>query len=111
MARGKGSALSPITYHILVTLADGKKHGYAVMQEISERSEGRVQVLPGTLYSTIKKMLAEGLIEESTPPARERASDERRRYYRITARGREVASEETERMAMLVRIARKKGFA
>ncbi len=111
MAKKKSGELSPVIYQILIALGDGPKHGYGVMRDIEKRSAGRVQVLPGTLYSTVKKMLGDGVIEECAPPAKERGVDERRRYYRVTTRGREVAFEETERMALLVRIARKKGFA
>ena len=111
MTNSKAGELSPVSYQILVALGDSPKHGYGVMRDIEKRSAGRMQVLPGTLYSTIKKMLAHGVIEECAPPAKERDVDERRRYYRLTARGREVASEETERMTLRVRSARKKGFA
>jgi len=103
--------LSSIPYHILVAIGDGRAHGYAIMQEIAERTSGEVQILPGTLYSTIKKLVADRAIEECPPPAREKNVDERRRYYRLTPRGRQIASEETERLASLVRFARKKGFA
>ena len=81
------------------------------MQEIVERTDGKVQILPGTLYSTIKRLVADRRIEECPPPARDKNVDERRRYYRLTPRGRHAASEETERLAGLVRFARKKGFA
>ena len=103
--------LSSIPYHILVAIGDGRAHGYAIMQEIAERTSGEVQILPGTLYSTIKKLVADRAIEECSPPAGEKNVDERRRYYRLTPRGRQIASEETERLASLVRFARKKGFA
>jgi DNA-binding PadR family transcriptional regulator len=103
--------VSPIHYYILVAIGDGRAHGYAIMQEIAERTGGAVQVLPGTLYSTIKRLVADGMIEECAPPPRERNADERRRYYRLTPRGKRAASEETDRLASLVRLARKKGFA
>ena len=103
--------LSAIHYHILVAIGDARVHGYAIMQEIAERTNGAVQILPGTLYSTIKKLLADGMIEECSPPPKEKNADERRRYYRLTRRGRRAASAETERLATLVRFARKKGFA
>ena len=103
--------LSSIHYHILVAIGDGRAHGYAIMQEIAERTDGKVQILPGTLYSTIKKLVADRMIEECAPPARDKNVDERRRYYRLTPRGKQSASEETERLASLVRFARKKGFA
>lgn len=104
-------SLTSITYHILVALGDGPKHGYAIMQDVESRSEGDVRLLPGTLYSNIKKLLTEGAIEECGRPAGEPSDDERRRYYRLTSNGRRAAAAETERLAALVRLARKKGFA
>jgi len=102
--------LSPIPYHILVAIGEGRAHGYAILQEIAKRTGGEVQILPGTLYSTIKRLVGEGLIEECPPPASAKNTDERRRYYRLTRRGRRAASDETERLADLVRFAREKGF-
>lgn len=93
-------------FHILIALGDDAMHGYAVMQGIDERSGGQVRLLPGTLYSTIKKMLALELIEECNTPADADSEDERRRYYRATRFGREVRAAETERLSMLVRLAR-----
>ncbi len=81
------------------------------MQEIAERTGGKVQILPGTLYSTIKRLVADKMLEECPPPPRDKNVDVRRRYYRLTPRGRQAASEETERLTSLVRFARKKGFA
>jgi DNA-binding PadR family transcriptional regulator len=104
-------SLSPVAYHTLIALGDGPKHGYAIMQEVTERTDGQVHILPGTLYSNIKRMLAERLIEECRPPADEKSQDERRRYYRLTPGGREAAVRETRRMAMLVRLARRRGLA
>src|SRR5688500_4396337 len=93
-------------FHILIALGDEAMHGYAVMQGIDERSEGHVRLLPGTLYSTIKKMLALGLIEECEAPASADSEDARRRYYRATRFGREVRAAETDRLSMLVRLAK-----
>ncbi len=103
--------LNPPVYHVLVALGDGPKHGYAMMQEVVERTEGSVQLLPGTLYSNIKRMLADELIEACEVPQGVQSSDERRRYYRLTAFGRRVAEAETARLSMLVRLARRKGLA
>lgn len=103
--------MSPITYHVLLALGDTPKHGYAILREIDERTESMVTLLPGTLYSTIKKLLAEKWIEECAPPEDADSSDARRRYYRLSELGRRRASEETDRMAALVRRARRKGFA
>jgi len=92
--------------HILLALGADAKHGYAIMQDIAERSEGQVRILPGTLYSTIKKMLADGLIEEVDPPRRADSDDARRRYYRVTRSGRVAAEAETRRLAVLVKLGR-----
>ena len=98
--------LAPPIFHILIALGDQAMHGYAVMQAIDERSGGQVRLLPGTLYSTIKKMLRLRLIEECDPPPDANSEDGRRRYYRATAFGAAVRSAETERLSMLVRLAR-----
>jgi DNA-binding PadR family transcriptional regulator len=100
--------LTPAVFHILLALADGEKHGYAVMQEVEEVTEGRVHMGPGTLYGSIKRMLAAGLIEESDDRPDPTLDDERRRYYRQTGLGRKVLQEETERMAELTALARRK---
>lgn len=91
--------------HVLIALGEGVMHGYAVMQEIDTRSGGQVRLLPGTLYSTIRKMLAQALVEECAPPADADSEDERRRYYRATAFGRRVLEAEIARLSMLVRLA------
>lgn len=88
--------------HILLALGSDAMHGYAIMQSIAERSQGSIRLLPGTLYSTIKKMLADGLVEECDPPADADSDDSRRRYYRVTQAGRAAARAETERLALLV---------
>ena len=98
--------LAPPMFHILIALGDDAMHGYAVMQAIDERSGGQVRLLPGTLYSTVKKMLRLQLIEECKPPSHADSEDERRRYYRATRFGRNVRSAETERLSMLVRLAK-----
>lgn len=98
--------LAPPIFHILIALGDDTLHGYAVMQAIDERSGGQVRLLPGTLYSTVKKMLGLHLIEECEPPPDADSEDERRRYYRATKFGQAVRSAETERLSMMVRLAR-----
>jgi DNA-binding PadR family transcriptional regulator len=103
--------LSPPVFHILLALGDGEKHGYAIMQDIPARTDGAIRLLAGTLYSTIKRMLASDLIEECDAPSGEPSEDERRRYYRLTPLGRKVASAEAARMATLVRIAQRKNLA
>ncbi len=94
--------------HILVALADGERHGYAIMQDVAARTDGAVRLGPGTLYGSIKRMLHDGLIEELDERPDE--DDVRRRYYRITPRGRRIAKEELGRLAALVRHARAAGL-
>ena len=100
--------LTPAVFHILLALADGEKHGYAIMQEVEDVTDGRVQMGPGTLYGSIKRMLTAGLIEESDDRPDPTLDDERRRYYRQTGLGRKVLRQETERMAELMALARRK---
>jgi DNA-binding PadR family transcriptional regulator len=100
--------LAPAVLHILIALGDGERHGYAVMQEVSERTGGKVRMSPGTLYGSIRKMLDEGLIEELFH--RGAQDDERRRFYRVTKFGRAVAAAEAERLASLLHHARLTGL-
>ena len=100
--------LPPAVLHILIALGEGERHGYAVMQEVAERTDGKVRMSPGTLYGSIRKMLDEGLIEESFKRAA--ADDERRRYYRVTKFGRAVAAAEAERLTGLLHHARLNGL-
>jgi DNA-binding PadR family transcriptional regulator len=102
--------LTPAMFHILVALADGERHGYGIMQEVSSRTDGKVRLGPGTLYGSIKRMLADGLIEESDERPDPEMDDERRRYYRLTDFGQRVVSAEVERLAKLVRHARRKSL-
>jgi DNA-binding PadR family transcriptional regulator len=101
--------VSPVL-HILVALADGERHGYAIMQEVAARTEGAVRLGPGTLYGSIKRMLNEGLIEELDVRPDHSEDDVRRRYYRITPRGRRLAREELGRLATIVRQGRAVGL-
>jgi DNA-binding PadR family transcriptional regulator len=98
--------LPPAVLHILIALGEGEKHGYAVMQEVAERTDGKVRMSPGTLYGSIRKMLDEGIIEELF----RRDNDERRRYYRVTKFGRAVAAAEAERLTALLHHARLNGL-
>ena len=100
--------LTPAVFHILLALADGERHGYGVIKEVDARTEGRVRLGPGTLYGSIKRMLAEGMIEESGERPDPELDDERRRYYRLTKFGRRVAVAEAERLSRLVSSARAK---
>lgn len=101
--------LTPIAFHVLVSLAERDRHGYAVMQEVAERTGGEVRLQAGTLYATIKRLLADGLIEELQQRPRDE-DDARRRYYRLTKSGRKAVSAEAERLASLVRQARAFGL-
>jgi len=98
--------LTPAVFHILLALADEDRHGYAIMQEVSQRAG--ITLGPGTLYGTIKRLLADGLIEESGHRPDPDLDDDRRRYYRLTPLGRRTASAEARRMADLVRVSRRK---
>ena len=100
--------LTPAVFHILLALADGERHGYAIMQEVETRTRNRVRLGPGTLYGSIKRMLADQLIEESEERPDPALDDERRRYYRLTRFGRMVAIAEAERLENLVGAARAK---
>jgi DNA-binding PadR family transcriptional regulator len=100
--------LTPAIAHILLALADEDRHGYAIMQEVERMTDGASRMGPGTLYGTLKRMIASGLIEEADQRPDPALDDERRRYYRATPLGRSVLSAETERMAALVSAARAK---
>lgn len=97
--------LSPAVFHILLSLAEGERHGYALRREIAGRTGGKLKPGPGVLYGSIHKMLEQGLIEESDERPDPHLDDERRRYYRITPYGRKVAQAEAARMHELVRLA------
>ena len=100
--------LTPAAFHILLALADGEKHGYGIMREVTTQTEGKMRLGPGTLYGTIKRMLADGWIEESDERPDPELDDERRRYYRLTDLGQRLARVEAERLASLVSVARAK---
>ena len=98
--------LRPVVFQVLLSLVEGERHGYAIVQDIAERSAARLQIEPGNLYRTLRFMLDEGLIEESERRPAAEQDDERRRYYRITRFGERVASAEAARLAELVAEAR-----
>jgi DNA-binding PadR family transcriptional regulator len=102
--------LPPATFHILMTLADEDRHGYAIIQEIASRTEGAIRLSAGTLYRSLQRMLEQGLIEETDDRPAPDEDDERRRYYRITKFGETVARAEARRLQGLVRLARVSGF-
>jgi DNA-binding PadR family transcriptional regulator len=100
--------LSPAIAHILLAVADEERHGYAIMQEVARLTDGATTMGPGTLYGTIKRLLASGLIEETDERPDPDMDDERRRYYRITKLGRRVLEAEASRMTTLLSAARAK---
>ena len=100
--------LTPVVLHILLTLAEGARHGYAIAQEIEETTSGQIHMGPGTLYGSIQRMLSASLLEEAPAPRRTTDDDARRRYYRMTAFGRAVLELELERLARIVRSAQAK---
>jgi DNA-binding PadR family transcriptional regulator len=104
----RGQPLTPAVFHILLALADGDKHGYAIMKDVENQTAGRLKLGPGTLYGTIKRLLAAGLIVEVDERPDPELDDERRRYYRLTALGRRLASEENQRLTQAVKVARLK---
>jgi DNA-binding PadR family transcriptional regulator len=97
--------LTPLSYQILIALADGPKHGYGIIKDIEEASGDPLKSSTGTLYLAIQRLEQEGLLEEDETLAGE---DSRRRYYRLSAQGREVAVAETRRLATLLGVARNK---
>lgn len=101
--------LTPAVFHILLALAGGERHGYAIAREVAERTDRTVRLGPGTLYGTLLRMRDAGLIEEAV---RDRAGDaaDRRRYYRLTRLGRQTARAEARRLADLVAVARDKAL-
>jgi DNA-binding PadR family transcriptional regulator len=100
--------LTPAVFHILLGLADGEKHGYAIMKDVEAQTNGQIKMGPGTLYGSLKRMLAAGLIEESDSRPDPELDDERRRYYRLSGLGQNVVMSESQRLAELVQIARQK---
>ena len=102
--------LPTAVFHILIALADRDRHGYSIMQDVAARTEGRVQLSAGTLYSSIRRMLEQGLIEELAESPDPSSTDERRRYYRLTRFGRRAAAAEVERVSALVKQARATGL-
>jgi DNA-binding PadR family transcriptional regulator len=97
--------LTPAVFCIVLSLAEGERHGYAIMQDVAKRSGGAVRLGPGTLYAAISRLLKDGLIEESEERPDPEMDDSRRRYYRLTRLGGRVLALETKRLEDLVRIA------
>ena len=102
--------LPAAVFHILIALADRDRHGYSIMQDVAARTAGKVRLSAGTLYSSIRRMLEQGLIEELRESPDPSSTDERRRYYRLTRFGKRVAAAEVERVTALVKQARVTGL-
>jgi DNA-binding PadR family transcriptional regulator len=96
--------LTRAEFHVLLALQDGSRHGYGVMQDVERMSEGRLRLGPGTLYTAIRRLVTAGLIAECEADA------DRRRCYRLTRKGRMVATEEARQLSHLVQVARKRGL-
>ncbi len=96
--------LKPHWFHVLLSLADQEQHGYGIMQEVLERTGGKVRLWPATLYGTLKRLIDEDLIEESDERPAPELDDARRRYYRLTQMGRRVLAAESARLEELVRV-------
>lgn len=109
--RSRVDRFLPLTapaFHVLVAVADGEKHGYAILKDVKRRSGGRVTLTAGTLYGVIRRLLADGLIAESGERPDPALDDERRRYYRLTTTGRDAAVAEAERLTAMIDMARAK---
>jgi DNA-binding PadR family transcriptional regulator len=98
--------LPPVTFHILAALADGARHGYAIIQDVAARTDGALEIQAGTLYRSLARMLEQGLVAEDLED-----DHERRRTYRITPFGLQVARAEARRLEQMIRLARAAGFA
>ena len=102
--------MTPAVFHVLLALWRAKSHGYRVMQDVALVTGGETRLGPGTLYRTIQRMLVDGLIEEREMSLHDETSDDRRRHYQLTPKGRTVARKEAARLATLVEAARERGL-
>jgi DNA-binding PadR family transcriptional regulator len=100
--------LTPTVFHVLVALAEGPHHGYAIAREVDDLSDGRVVMGPGTLYGSLQRMQEAGLIEEAANPGEDGLHAERRRYYRITPLGSAALRVESERLLRAANVARER---
>ena len=107
MPKRKLNPLPAAAFQILLSLVDEDLHGYAIMRQVAEQTEGRMRLGPGTLYSSIQALVEERCIEEVDGPE-DPKGDERRRFYHLTSAGRKLAREEAQRLAGLLRVARAK---
>ena len=102
------AVLTPAVFHILLALSDGHSHGYGIMQDVEAFTGGEIRLGPGTLYRSIQRMLVDGLIEELEIALHDESDDDRRRHYRLTKKGLEIAQREARRLADLVDVARQR---
>ena len=102
--------LPTAVFHILIALADRDRHGYSIMQDVAARTDGKVQLSAGTLYSSVRRMLEQGLIEELRESPDPESTDERRRYYRLTKFGKRAAAAEVDRVSAMLKQARATGL-
>jgi DNA-binding PadR family transcriptional regulator len=102
--------LPPATFHILMSLAEEERHGYAIIKDVESSTDGELRLSPGTLYRSIQRMLEDGLLVESNRRPARALDDERRRYYRITPHGIATARAELRRLTQLVRLGRERGL-
>lgn len=102
------AGLTPAMFNVLIALADGDKHGYAILKEVAAHTAGEVQLSTGTLYAIIKRLLEDGFVVEVTGRPGVPQDDQRRRYYRLTKDGRSAAVEEAHRIEKLLDRARSK---
>ncbi len=103
-------ALTPAMFQVLLALGDGEKHGYAILKEVEDQTDGDVRLSTGTLYAIIKRLLTEGVDSRMPQPSAVEEDDQRRRYYRLTAPAARLPIEEAERMERLIETAREKRF-
>lgn len=108
LEKAEALPMTPAIFHILLSLVDGPRHGYSIMQDVDGRTRGEFQLAPGTLYRSLQKMLEVGLVESQSTPSRAERHDTRKRTYHLTAQGLEVAKNEARRLERLVKMARSK---
>lgn len=104
------NTMTPQVFQILLSLADAPRHGYAIITDVRERTEGQMDLTPSTLYDALARLADQGLIAETSAPPDAPTTDSRRRYYALTRSGRDAAQEETGRLTRLVNMARAKNF-
>jgi DNA-binding PadR family transcriptional regulator len=104
------AALTAAVFHILLALSDGNSHGYGIMQDVEAFTGGEIRLGPGTLYRSIQRMLVDGLIEELEIALHDESDDDRRRHYRLTKKGLEIAQREARRLADLVDVSRQRNL-